>query len=208
MLTATREYLISPIINRTSSGPDPEHRHMRLKATPNKHTDKLAASGISGAVAGAGYAAYGKGLQAAPKGGLTFGVLCIGLQLAGNEARNARNSILRPYRPSPAPPAAAAMSSQREVVPTLAMSDVQTPVTADASRQQLDKSGADLVKDKEKQTSTLMSKLESVMPFRKLSDEEYEATLDDRLKKIHERIADIEAEISDIEAKEVENAST
>lgn len=192
------------MLNRSSSGPDPENRHMRLRATPNKHTDKIAASGISGAVAGAGFAAYGKGLQSAPKGALTFGVVCMGLQLAGNEARIARNSVLRPYRPSPAIPAAAALSSQRDVVSSLSSSETVPPTTISPS---LEDSKAELVKAKDEKKSTFLSKIESIMPFRKISDEEYETTLDERLQLIHQRIADIEAEILNIEKQENERSA-
>lgn len=175
---------------------------MRLRATPNKHTDKIAASGISGAVAGAGFAAYGKGLQSAHKGALTFGVVCMGLQLAGNEARNVRNSILRPSPPSPATPAAAALSSQRDVVTSPSTSSNPGAGLPTTTSQTLEHSQAELSNQQGDPKSTILSKIESVLPFRRISDEEYEKTLNERLQLIHQRIADAEAEIKDIERQE------
>ncbi|PWY99466.1 hypothetical protein BCV70DRAFT_201032 [Testicularia cyperi] len=95
---AIREYIVSPVLHRSSSGFDPSNQHMRLRTLPNRHTDKIAASGLAGALAGAGLATFARGPRMAVKGAATFGVVCMGVQFAGNELRIARDTLLRPSR--------------------------------------------------------------------------------------------------------------
>lgn len=189
---AVREYVVSPVLNRTSSGPDPANRHMRLReVSKNRHTDKLFASALAGAAVGAGAAAYARGPAAIHKGIVTFGVACTGLQLAGNEARVVRDSVLRPSRRGvPEPAGAGESSSDAAVSPSQAaapLGDVDSTPAVEAGE-----------KAKEKGKSWL-SKVKGAMPIRSVSDEEYEAKLKERLSGVNQRMADVEMEIREIE---------
>ncbi|SPC66008.1 uncharacterized protein UHOD_04628 [Ustilago sp. UG-2017b] len=194
---AVREYIVSPVLNRTSSGPDFANRHMRLRTvTKNKHMDKLLASGLAGAVVGAGAAAFTRGPQAIHKGLATLGVACMGLQLTGNELRVVRDAVIRPS-PRGAPLAVpelmkasstdAAVSASQAVAP---MADVQpTP--------QVNQEGG----------KGWLEKVKGAMPIRSVSDEEYEQKLKERLSGVNQRMADVETEIREIEGLIAEQQS-
>ncbi len=125
---AVREYVFSPILNRTSSGPDPVNRHMRLRTvTRNRHTHNLLASGLAGAVVGAGAAGFTRGPAAIHKGVVTFGVACTGLQLAGNEARIVRDTLLRPS-PRSVPVPASMQSSASSDDAAVSISQAAAPL--------------------------------------------------------------------------------
>ncbi|GAC76076.1 hypothetical protein PANT_19d00100 [Moesziomyces antarcticus T-34] len=189
---AVREYVVSPVLNRTSSGPDPANRSMRLRTVaPNRHTHNLLASGLAGAVVGAGAAAFTRGPRAIHKGVATFGLACTALQLVGNETRIVRDALLRPS-PRPVPVAAspsspdAAVSASQAVAP---MADVQpTP------------SASEMQEAKPQKSASWLSKVKNAMPIRSVTDEEYEEKLNKRLTSVNQRMADVETEIREIEA--------
>ncbi|CDW97922.1 hypothetical protein [Sporisorium scitamineum] len=172
---AVREYVVSPVLNRTSSGPDPANRHMRLRTVvQNRHTHNVLASGLAGAVVGAGAAAFTRGPAAIHKGVVTFGVVCAGLQLMGNEARIVRDAIIRP---SPRPVAVpvqgsssdAAVSASQAAAPLVDIQPKAQPAQRSEDKEQQAKSG-------------WLSKVKNAMPIRSVSDEEYEVKLKERLK--------------------------
>lgn len=186
---AVREYVVSPVLNRTSSGPDPANRHMRLRTVvPNRHTHNLLASGLAGAVVGAGAAAFTRGPAAMHKGILTFGIVCTGLQLAGNEARMVRDSLIRPVpRGVPAPQSTQGNSSDAAV----SVSQAAAPLVDVEPKQQ--------PPQEQPGKAGWLDKVKKAMPIRSVSDEEYEVKLKERLNGVNQRMADVEAEIREIE---------
>ncbi|CBQ73335.1 conserved hypothetical protein [Sporisorium reilianum SRZ2] len=191
---AVREYAVSPVLNRTSSGPDPANRHMRLRTVvPNRHTHNVLASGLAGAVVGAGAAAFTRGPAAMHKGIVTFGVVCTGLQLAGNEARIVRDALIRP---SPRGGAVkgeasdAAVSASQGAAPLVDIEPEQPPVQEQA---------VEAKEQQQQQKSGWLSKVKNAMPIRSVSDEEYEVKLKERLSNVNQRMADVEMEIREIE---------
>ncbi|SPO23759.1 uncharacterized protein UTRI_03729_B [Ustilago trichophora] len=190
---AVREYVMSPVLNRTSSGPDPANRHMRLRTvTHNRHTHNLVASGLAGAVVGAGAAAFARGPQAIHKGLVTFGVACTGLQLAGNEARIVRDAMIRP---SPrALPVPEGLSSPNGGDAAVSASQAAAPLV-DIEPKALTQEKA----EQGKEGKSWLNKVKNVMPIRSVSDEEYEAKLKERLSGVNQRMADVEMEIREIE---------
>lgn len=202
---AVREYIVSPVLNRTSSGPDLANRHMCLRTvTKNKHTDKLLASGLAGAVVGAGAAAFTRGPQAIHKGIATFGVACTGLQLAGNELRVVRDAVIRPIprgthiavpEEMKTSSSDAAVSASQAVVP---MVDVQPQQGAQQKQEAAKQQGGG---------KGWLEKVKGAMPIRSVSDEEYEQKLKERLSGVNQRMADVEAEIREIEGLIAEQQS-
>ncbi|EST05224.1 hypothetical protein PSEUBRA_005490 [Kalmanozyma brasiliensis GHG001] len=174
---AVREYVMSPVLNRTSSGPDLKERTMRLRTVAtNRHSDKVLASSLAGAVVGAGAAVLTRGVGAVHKGVVTFGVACAGLQFLGNEARIVRDTMIRPAPRQVAVPngSDAAVAASQAVAPI-----------------------AEVKKDEGK--TGWMGKVKNAMPIRSVSDEEYESKLKERLSGVNQRMADVEMEIREIE---------
>ncbi|GAC97513.1 hypothetical protein PHSY_005099 [Pseudozyma hubeiensis SY62] len=187
---AVREYVMSPVLNRSSSGFDPANRNMRLRTVvKNRHTHNLLASGLAGAVVGAGAAAFSRGPAAIHKGIVTFGVACTGLQLAGNEARIVRDTMIRPApRAVPVPDSMTAQSGPSD-------SKVAASQAAETAVEVQPKQGQ--VEQGEK--SSWLNKVKKAMPIRSVSDQEYEDKLKQRLTSVNQRMADVEMEIREIE---------
>lgn len=194
---AVREYVMSPVLNRTSSGPDPANRNMRLRTvTRNRHTHNLLASGLAGAVVGAGAAGFARGPQAIHKGIVTFGVACTALQFAGNETRIVRDAIIRPAPRAVAVPES--MSAHNSSDAAVSASQAAAPLVDIEPTPQRSEEKADKAQASEGSKSWL-SKVKNVMPIRTVSDEEYEVKLKERLNGVNQRMADVETEIREIE---------
>ncbi|KAJ9479417.1 hypothetical protein PHBOTO_002893 [Pseudozyma hubeiensis] len=187
---AVREYVMSPVLNRSSSGFDPANRHMRLRTVAkNRHTHNLLASGLAGAVVGAGAAAFTRGPAAIHKGIVTFGVACTGLQLAGNEARIVRDTMIRPApRAVSVPESMTAQTDPSE--PTVAAPQAaETPIDVQPKQGQSEQG----------EKPSWLNKVKKAMPIRSVSDQEYEDKLKQRLTSVNQRMADVEMEIREIE---------
>lgn len=190
---AVREYILSPILKRTSSGPDPANRHMRLSAVAkNRHTHNLIASGLAGAVVGAGAAGFTRGPAAIHKGALTFGLACTGLQLVGNQARIVRDTIIRR---TPRPVSVPDSMSAHHV-----LSDPPAPAPpAPSASEDVQPEASTHDEAKQADQRDWLSKVKRAMPIRSVSDQDYEEKLKHRLANVNHRMADIEIEIREIE---------
>ena len=199
---AVREYVISPVINRTSSGPDPANRDMRLRiVTRNRHTHNLLASGLAGAVVGAGAAGFSRGPAAIHKGIATFGIACTGLQFAGNEMRIVRDALIRPA-PRSAPiavPVTGSMTSNSSDAAVSASLDTTPLLDIEPKPAQTQQTLEGAHKAAEQGSKSWLSKIKNAMPIRSVSDEEYETKLKERLSNVNQRMADVETEIREIE---------
>ncbi|SNX83762.1 uncharacterized protein MEPE_02470 [Melanopsichium pennsylvanicum] len=195
---AVREYIMAPVLNRTNSGPDPKNRHMRLKeVSRNKHTDKLVASGLAGAVVGAGAAGFTRGAGAVHKGFVTFGAACTGLQLVGNELRVARDTLIRPSpRRIPVPESMITSANPGSSDAAVSAATATSPLI------DINPNHTQKVQENPEENKTgksWLNKVRSAMPIRSVSDQEYEDELKGRLSGVNQRMADVEMEIKEIE---------
>ncbi|KAN0065721.1 hypothetical protein ACQY0O_000851 [Thecaphora frezii] len=203
---AIREYAVNPglaLIARENRFEHPTSHNVYIHPRPNPHTCDLASSGISGAIVGGGLAGFARGRQLIPSGIIMFGLACTGLQFAGNELRFARQKLLT-REAAPAPAVVATPSTASSPSP-VERTDVRTEAEA------IGKAASGPMRAASASTSGStgkgwLSTLKSLSPVRSVSDEEYEAKLQERLRGVDARLAGVREELRELELEEAKAA--
>ncbi|WVQ80510.1 hypothetical protein IAT38_002615 [Cryptococcus sp. DSM 104549] len=197
---AFREYIVSPILTgmEVTAG---HSRRMRdferiargeidelptIAPTMSEvRTDRLLDSGIAGALAGAVMSGAVRGIHTAPKGASTMGLIAVAMQALVNQTRVYRlNSLAK----SEAENAAAGITPRD---PSAPHRTVRTLFEEHSTK-------ANAPVPHEDDTPTLPEMivlgLSKILPVRKISNEEYLATLEKRKASIQKRLGEIEDE--------------
>ncbi|KAL1412951.1 hypothetical protein Q8F55_000700 [Vanrija albida] len=193
---STREYLVSPALLALGATPSHVRRLGELEAQcagvpypaptiAEVRTERLLDSGLSGALSGGGLSAAIRGPRTLVPAAFTAGLIATLLQFSVNSVRVARLEILAKRLEEGKVPVVVAEPAE-PAEPTIA-SSVPPAFDNPLKEEGAQRGDAPI-------TSRILGTLSGFLPVRKLTDDDYLATLERKRADVDKRLAEIDAE--------------